>query len=590
MNSQPLSVWAPYARDLRVVTRDEGGEQVHPMRRANGDWWTSDVTATPGLRYGFQVDAGDGFSPTLPDPRSTSLPDGVHGLSRVDTRDHPWTDEDWTGRILPGSVLYELHVGTFSAAGTFAGVVDKLGYLRELGVTAIELMPVQPFGGERNWGYDGVAWHAVQESYGGRQGLKALVDAAHNEGIAVYLDVVYNHFGPDGNYNGFFGPYTSGGSTGWGEVININGENSDEVRRFILDSVRQWFEEFHIDGLRLDAVHSLDDRGARSILAQMQEVADEVAATTGIPRSLIAESDLNDPKVITAPEAGGFGLAAQWLDDLHHSLHTLVSGENHAYYADYGSLTALAKTLREAYFFTGGYSSYRGRNHGRPIDRELIPANRFVTYTTTHDQVGNRAAGDRPSMNLTPAQQVLKAAVIYCSPYTPMLFMGEEFGARTPFPFFVSHTDEELNRLTREGRMREFARSGWSADEVPDPAAPETFESAKLDWELSDDARQIFDAYRTLLRLRGELGLARPRLDQLTVEHGSTEEPWLIMGHEDVVLVANFSDRPLLVPVGGEEIIYSFTTPSISGAQIQLDAWGFAVVKSPVFGHPGLSA
>lgn len=579
MTSQPLKVWAPFARDLRLVTRSaDDTEQFHPMRPASGDWWVSDLSASVGLRYGFQVDQGEGFSPTLPDPRSTSLPDGVHGLSRVDSREYPWTDEDWTGRVLPGSVLYELHVGTFSAAGTFAGVVDKLGYLRELGVTAIELMPVQPFGGERNWGYDGVAWHAVQESYGGRQGLKALIDAAHHEGMAVYLDVVYNHFGPDGNYNSFFGPYTADGSTGWGDVVNIQGENSDEVRSFILDSARQWFAEFHVDGLRLDAVHSLDDRGAYSLLAQLQQVADEVTATTGVPRTLIAESDMNDPKVITAPEAGGFGLAGQWVDDIHHGLHTLVSGEDHAYYADYGTLGALAKTLREAFFFSGGYSSYRGRHHGRPVDRELTPADRFVTYTTTHDQVGNRASGDRPSMNLTPVQQVLKAAVIFCSPYTPMLFMGEEFGAQTPFPFFVSHTDDELNRLTREGRIREFSRSGWSADAVPDPAAPETFAAAKLDWNLDAGQREIFDAYRKMLTLRRELGLARPRLDQLIVEHGTSEKPWLAMGHEDVILVANFANEQVTAPHGGE-LIYSFTTPQVAADHTVLDAWGFALLR-----------
>ncbi|QGU07773.1 Malto-oligosyltrehalose trehalohydrolase [Corynebacterium occultum] len=548
------------------------------MNRTEGGWWVAEISAETGQRYGFQVDAGEGFSITLPDPRSTSLPDGVHGLSRVDDPTFDWSDDQWRGRVLPGTVLYELHVGTFSARGDFEGVVDKLPHLKDLGVSAIELMPVQPFGGERNWGYDGVAWMAVQESYGGRAGLKKLVDAAHAAGIAVYLDVVYNHFGPDGNYNGFFGPYTSGGSTGWGEVVNISGPDSDEVRAFILDTVRQWFSEFHIDGLRLDAIHALDDNGAPSILAQMQQIADEITATTGVPRSLIAESDLNDPKVISSPEAGGHGLAAQWADDIHHGLHTLISGENHAYYADFGSLEALLKTLRGAYFFTGDYSSYRGRHHGRAVNRELIPAHRFVTYTTTHDQTGNRAGGDRPSMTLTPEQQVLKAAVIYCSPYTPMLFMGEEFGARTPFPFFVSHTDAELNRLTREGRTREFSRSGWDVSQVPDPADPATFESAKLDWDFDEQAQRIHGAYRTLLRLRTEWGLARPRLDQLQVQGGSEEEPWLLMGHEDVTLLANLSATPVEIPQGGE-LIYSFTSPEVHPDRTLLDAWGFALLR-----------
>lgn len=578
-DSPTLRVWAPSAEAVRLITRSaEGGEDTHPMHRTTHGWWDSEVSVTPGLRYGFRVDTGQGWSPTVPDPRSTSLPDGVHGLSRVDDTGFPWTDRDWTGRVLPGSVLYELHVGTFTADGTFAGVVEKLPYLRELGVTAIELMPVQPFGGERNWGYDGVAWHAVQESYGGREGLKTLIDAAHRHGIAVYLDVVFNHFGPDGNYNGVFGPYTTAGNTGWGDVVNISGPDSDEVRAFILDAVRQWFSEFHVDGLRLDAVHAMDDTGAVSIMAQLQQVADEVTARTGVPRSLIAESDLNDPRVVTAPEAGGYGLAGQWVDDIHHALHTLVTGEDHAYYADFGSLEALVKTLREAYYFTGNYSSYRGRNHGRPVPLRQIPAHRFVTYTTTHDQTGNRAGGDRPSMSLSPAQQVLKAAVIYCSPYTPMLFMGEEFGARTPFPFFVDHTDEELNRLTREGRRREFARSGWSDDQVPDPAAEQTFDSAKLDWDFDDTATEIHHAYRTLLQLRAEHGLARPRLDELLVSRGGADETWLAMGHEDVILVANFSAEPTTVPYGGE-LLYSFTGPQVSATSTTLDAWGFALLR-----------
>lgn len=574
-----FSVWAPDAHDVRLVLQEEDvPEQQHPMSRVEGGWWVAGVSAEPGQRYGFQVDVGEGFSPTLPDPRSTSLPEGVHGLSRVDDPTFNWTDERWRGRVLPGTVLYELHVGTFSARGDFTGVIEKLPYLQELGVSAIELMPVQPFGGERNWGYDGVAWMAVQESYGGREGLKQLVDAAHAAGIAVYLDVVYNHFGPDGNYNGFFGPYTSGGATGWGEVVNISGTDSDEVRAFILDTVYQWFHEFHIDGLRLDAIHALDDTGAHSILTQMQQIADEATAVTGVPRSLIAESDRNDPKVVRSIEAGGQGLAAQWADDIHHSLHTLISGENHAYYADFGSLEALLKTLREAYFFTGNYSSYRGRHHGRPVNRELIPAHRFIAYTTTHDQTGNRADGDRPSMSLSPAQQVLKAAVILCSPYTPMLFMGEEFGARTPFPFFVSHTDPELNRLTRLGRAREFSRSGWDDSQVPDPAAPATFESARLDWDFDEQAEQIHRAYRVLLRLRGELGLARPRLDQLQVEGGSQQQPWLLLGHEDVALLANLSAEPLRIPHGGE-LIYSFTEPVVHPDHTLLDAWGFALVR-----------
>lgn len=571
---EPFSVWAPDARNVRLRL----AEDTLPMRATHDGWWVADRVAEPGMRYGFELFDGTEWSKTLPDPRSTAQPDGVHGLSEVTDPAFPWTSDLWTGRTLAGQVIYELHVGTFTPAGTFEGVVEKLGYLRDLGVTAIELMPVQPFGGNRNWGYDGVEWHAVHAGYGGPEGLKKLVDAAHNAGIGVILDVVYNHFGPDGNYNGMFGPYTAGGNTGWGEVVNISGPGSDEVRAYILDAVRLWLEEYRIDGLRLDAVHSLDDRGAHSILEQMQAIADDVAARTSVPRYLIAESDLNDPRLITGPDGGGYGLAGQWVDDIHHALHTLVSGERHAYYEDYGSLDALAKTLREGFFFTGTWSSFRGRTHGRAIDTTAVPAHRLVTYTTTHDQTGNRARGDRPSMTLSPAQQVLKAAVIYASPFTPMLFMGEEFGARTPFAFFCSHTNETLNQLTSEGRRREFARSGWDHDEVPDPADPATFDASKLDWEFSAEQQEIHAAYTQLLRLRRDLGLARPDLSRLIVETGPEDEKWLAMGHDDVMLVANLSDQPVTAPYGGE-LIWSFTEPSVELDRTTLEGWEFALIR-----------
>ncbi|SER38883.1 malto-oligosyltrehalose trehalohydrolase [Corynebacterium cystitidis] len=574
---QPYSVWAPFAHDVRLKLNGSTVEmhRVTDPCTNRSSWWTCDIVARPGDRYGFEVHDGEHWSITLPDPRTKSQPDGVHGLSEVLDPGFEWTDQDWTGRVLPGQVIYELHVGTFTPEGTFAGVVDQLDYLKALGVTTIELMPVQPFGGERNWGYDGVEWFAVQESYGGARGLKELVNAAHNKGIGVILDVVYNHFGPDGNYNGFFGPYTAGGSTGWGEVVNISTPGSDEVRRYILDTVLQWLDEFHIDGLRLDAVHSLDDRGAYSILEQIQDIADQVEARTGIPRPIIAESDLNDPRVITPKASGGYGLAGQWVDDIHHALHTVVSGEQHAYYEDFGSIELLADTLRHGFRFRNSWSGFRGRTHGRAIDLSTTSPARLVTYTTTHDQTGNRAKGDRPSQNLTPAQQVLKAAVIYFSPFTPMLFMGEEFGAQTPFPFFCSHTDDELNRLTREGRFREFARSGWDASDVPDPAAEETFESAKLDWDFTSEQEKIHAAYTRLLELRRELGLSRSDLRELQVDHGNT---WLTMGYDDVVLAVNLGEEPAVVPVGGQ-LIYSFTQPDVRDDETHLGGWEFAIIR-----------
>ncbi len=541
-------------------------------------WWVIDpdiVAPSAGQRYAFRLFDGTDWSKPLPDPRTRAQPEGVHGKSEVVDADFPWTDSAWRGLHLRGQVIYEVHVGTFSEAGTFEGVAEKLDYLLELGVTTIELMPVQPFGGERNWGYDGVDWFAVQDSYGGPLGLKKLVDAAHAKGLAVFLDVVYNHFGPDGNYNGMFGPYLTAGHTDWGDVVNLSGPASDEVRAFILDAVRQWLDEFHIDGLRLDAVHAYDDRRAFSIMEEIRRVSDSVAEKTGIPRTIIGETDQNDPRIVNDESVGGYGLSAQWLDDIHHCIHTLVSGERQAYYVDFGTVEILADTLRHAYRFRDTWSEYRRRTHGRPLDLAAIGPWRMITYTTTHDQTGNRAAGDRPSQSLTPTQQVLKAAVVLCSPFTPMLFMGEEFGARTPFPFFCSHTDDELNRLTREGRFHEFARLGWNPDEVADPSDPETYASAKLSWEFDRDQDEIFEAYQALLGLREQYNFAREDLRELQVENSDT---WLTMGYEDVVLAANFSAETVTVPVGGT-LLYSFGDPEVAAESTTLGPWGFALIE-----------
>lgn len=565
-----FEVWAPYANDVRL----EVDGQTHVMRAHDMGWWVSDVEKTPGQRYGFSIFNGENWSPVVPDPRSTEQPDGVHGLSQVSDTSFEWTDTDWTGRILAGQVIYELHVGTFTPEGTFDGLIDKLDYLKELGVTAIELMPVQPFAGDRNWGYDGVQWHAVHEGYGGRQGLKRLVNAAHNAGLAVFMDCVFNHFGPEGNYNGMFGPYTAGGSTGWGELVNLDGFGSDAVRDYIRDAVRMWLTEFHIDGIRLDAVQAMWDPGAIHLLEQLTYLKNEIEATTGIPRVLIAESDQNDPRLVGAQQAGGHGLDGQWIDDVHHAVHTLVSGENHAYYSDFGTTEVLAKCLKDVFYHAETFSTFRGRIHGRRLDTTIVPSSKFVTYTTTHDQVGNRARGDRPSMNLTPEQQVLKAATIYCSPFTPMIFMGEEFGAKTPFCFFVSHSDPELLRLTREGRLNEFKRMGWDESEVPDPGAVETFEKSRLVWDFDPEQQRIHEAYRTLLRLRRELRLGRPYLEHLEVEY---DEKWLSFSHGDITFVANFSAEPVTVPCGGT-LVYSFTSPTVGPDSTALDPWGFALI------------
>lgn len=493
------SVWAPLAENVDLVLRpaqsgtesEHDSEQRLPMSRGTDDWFHADVPAAAGDRYGFSVDG----SPVFPDPRSRRQPDGIHGLSEVWQIDSPRRP---LGRPLQGEVLYELHVGTFTEAGTFDAAIDKLDELKAVGVTAIELMPVQPFGGKRNWGYDGVMWHAVTDVYGGPDGLLRLIDAAHDRDLAVVLDVVYNHFGPDGNYTGVFGPYTAGGSTGWGDVVNLQGRDSDEVRAYILEAVRLWTQEFGIDGLRLDAVHALDDTGAVSIIEQIRDAAE--------PSWIIAETDQNDP-VYTE----GYKVA-QWNDDTHHAIHTVVSGEDHAYYSDFGTLEVLATTFQRVFWHDGRFSSFRGRTHGRPVTDPQTW--RFVTYTTTHDQTGNRAAGDRPSMNLTVSQQLAKATLVLTSPFTPMLFMGEEWGASTPFAFFVDHENEELNQATREGRMREFARAGWNPKDVPNPAAEETFRSSVLNWAERNDAQhaEILQGYTELLEFRRTHRLAEAEL------------------------------------------------------------------------------
>lgn len=628
-------VWAPYASEVRLLLGNPDAPAIfdmHPIADAthgygaNSGWFEADVARTPGDRYAFSLrahagygapdgESGDGSSPAvgdwtipLPDPRSQSQPDGPHGFSEVvDLGAYKWKDSTWSGRILPGGLIYELHVGTFSDSGDFEGLVEHLDHLIELGVTHIELMPVQPFGGDRNWGYDGVSWHSVHEGYGGPRGLQKLIDACHRKGLAVILDVVYNHFGPDGNYVGFFGPYTAGGSTGWGEVVNLTGDNSDEVRAYILDAVRQWLVDYHVDGLRLDAVHALHDEGAFHILEQMQVVADTVAAETGIPRSLIAESDQNDPRLVRPRAAGGFGLNAQWDDDVHHALHTLISGEDHAYYSDFGSVEALASALETGFWHTGTMSTFRGRTHGRPFDLSVQPMHAFVTYTTTHDQTGNRAVGDRPSMNLTPAQQVLKAAVIACSPFTPMLFQGEEWGASTPFAFFCSHEDPELQRLTREGRLREFARAGWDPKEVSDPSDPETFHRSKLNWqEVSEDSHAtILAAYRDLFALRkSHPSLRTPWSASVVTEYDEDNRCLVVVRSQDeremgarnsdafetVALVANFSDAETSVSLdsefGSAHLLHTFEDAAASivndeaaGPEISLPAWGYAVVS-----------
>ncbi|MGB6180561.1 MAG: malto-oligosyltrehalose trehalohydrolase [Rhodococcus sp. (in: high G+C Gram-positive bacteria)] len=583
-----LSVWAPTPERVQLHLAGE----LHPMTAQDG-WWTAEVPAADGDRYGFVVGDDDAV---IPDPRSPRQPDGVHESSALYSPEtYPWTDDSWTGRPLAGGVLYELHIGTFTTAGTFDSAIERLDYLVDLGVTFVEVMPVNGFNGTHNWGYDGVLWYAVHEGYGGPEGFQRFVDACHARGLAVTLDVVYNHLGPSGNYLEKFGPYMSEGANSWGQTVNVAGENSDAVRRYIIDNALRWFEEFHVDALRLDAVHAIADTTATHILEQLAVETAALSAHLGRPLSLIAESDLNDPTLITPRAGGGYGLTAQWDDDVHHAVHAAVSGERQGYYGDFGSMQCLATTLGQGFFHAGTYSSFRGRVHGRPIDRRIVPGSSLVAYTTTHDQVGNRAIGDRPGFSLDSGQLAIKAALVLLSPFTPMLFMGEEFDASTPFQFFTSHPEPELGEATANGRKAEFASHGWDSEDIPDPQDPATFHNSKLNWaEVSEgDHARVLECYRSLLTLRAErIEITDPWLTDVHVDYDE-DERWVCVqrshpacrrrgetaSEHGLRLVCNLSASPVTVPFGGTPILWwDEATPNETASATTVPGHSFVVL------------
>lgn len=567
-------MWAPRAETVQL----ELAGLRHPMRRNGGGWWSVRAGAEPGDRYGFLVDD----DPTvLPDPRSARQPDGVHGTSALHRLDPAvWTDSAWTGRSLAGSVFYELHIGTFTPVGTFDAAIDHLDHLVDLGVTTVELMPVNTFDGTHNWGYDGVLWYSVQESYGGPDGLQRFVNACHLRGLAVCLDVVYNHLGPSGNYLPRFGPYLTDGRNTWGQSLNLDGPGSDAVRRYIIDNALRWLRDFHIDALRLDAVHALRDHTAVHLLEELAVDTESLAAHLGRPLTLIAESDLNDPRLITPRAAGGYGLSGQWNDDLHHAVHSAVSGERQGYYSDFGSLACLSRTLTHGWFHAATYSSFRGRTHGRPIPRATIPGSALVSFTCNHDQIGNRALGDRPGSYLTPGQLAVKAALILASAATPMLFMGEEWGARTPFQFFTSHTDPQVGAATAAGRRAEFADHGWTAEEIPDPQDPETFARSKLDWsEIHREPHaRLLACYRALLTLRRTRPeFTDPWLARVWTDHDDTQR-WFVLGRGRLAVVCNLSEDDVVVPVHGR-VLLAWSPATETGAGTLVSGHSFAVLE-----------
>jgi maltooligosyltrehalose trehalohydrolase len=488
------------------------------MRRAERGWWEADgVGARAGTRYGFSLDGGD----VRPDPRSPSQPDGVLGLSEVvDHSAHDWRDGSWRGLRLAGSVIYELHVGTFSKAGSFDGVIEHLPHLVELGVNAVEIMPVAEFAGERGWGYDGVDLFAPHHAHGGPSGLKRLVDACHAAGLGVVLDVVYNHLGPVGNFLAEFGPYFSPRhSTGWGPALNFDGRGSDEVRRFVVDNALMWLRDYHFDGLRLDAVHAIADQSPVNILEQLEVEVQALGKALNHTLFLIAESDSNEPRLVRSRDAGGYGLEAVWSDDWHHAVHAALTGERTGYYLDFGSLGHLGKALRQAWVYDGVWSNHRERTRGRTAVG--VESHRFVVAIQNHDQVGNRALGERLPALVDEDKLAAAAALLLTSPFTPMLFEGEEWAATTPFLYFTDFADRELGNAVREGRRREFAAFGWNPDAISDPQDPATLERSRLDWsELAEpEHRRMFEWYRALIALRRRLPVSEdPVGEGVTVE------------------------------------------------------------------------
>jgi maltooligosyltrehalose trehalohydrolase len=516
-------------------------EDRHEGENGSGGWWVLDVPGLgAGTDYAFALDG----SPPRPDPRSRWQPRGVHGPSRLVGPGRPGVPGGgWRGFHLPSAVLYELHIGTFTPGGTFEAAVERLDHLVELGVTAVSLMPVNAFSGRHGWGYDGVGLYAVHEPYGGPEGLSRFVDACHRRGLGVVLDVVYNHLGPSGNYLGEFGPYfTDRYGTPWGPAVNLDGRGSDEVRRFFLDNAVMWLREYRMDGLRLDAVHAMVDTSAVHLLEELAVEVEALSTQLGRPLWLIAESDLNDPRLLWSRERGGHGLHAQWSDDFHHALHTAITGETDGYYSDFGRIRDIATALRYGYVYAGRHSRHRGRRHGRPP--EGLSGHRFLAYIQNHDQVGNRAQGRRIGHLVGTELVKVAAALVLTAPFIPMLFQGEEWSTSAPFQYFTDHEAPELGHAVREGRRSEFAAFGWDPASIPDPQDPETFQRSKLRWEEREERphAEVEAWYREVIALRRSLpDLLDPRLEAVVVDADETDRT-LVMRRGGVVVCCNLSE------------------------------------------------
>lgn len=566
-------VWAPRPQRVAVVL---GGRRL-PMARTADGWWTATAeSAVPGTDYAFSLDGG----PPRADPRSAFQPDGVFGRSRlVDHGGFAWSDHGWRGVPLPGAVIYECHIGTFSAPGTFAGAIERLPHLVELGVDALEIMPVAEFPGSRGWGYDPVNLFAPHHAYGGPEGLKRLVDAAHRHGIAVILDVVYNHFGPAGNYLPEFGPYlTSRYRTSWGDAVNFDGEDSAEVRRFVIDNALMWLRDYHVDGLRIDAVHAISDASPTHILAELTAEVRALAAHLRRTLIVIAESEVIDPKLVTSPDAGGYGLDACWADYWHHALHATLTGERAGYYRDYGPLPVLASALTHAWVRQDGHSSQGKQPTG-------IAGSQLVVCTQNHDQIGNRAAGERSAALMSHGRLAVAAALLLTSPFVPMIFQGEEWGATSPFLYFTDHADPRLADAVRDGRRADFAGFGWEPDAIPDPQDLSTFEAARLDWtEAGKDRHEDLLAwYRQLIGLRAAYpDLTDPRLDRA---HSTCDEAagWLTVRRGSLLIAANVGQADWICDLGKNAALLAGSDPAVrlTGDGVLLPPDTAAVVLAP---------
>ncbi|MDQ3569454.1 MAG: malto-oligosyltrehalose trehalohydrolase [Actinomycetota bacterium] len=573
-----FGVWAPSAR--RVVVEVDGRQA--PMEPTGGGWQGAEVSwAAANGDYWFVVD-GD----RLPDPRSQWQPHGVPGPSRlVDHGAFAWTDGAWRGLSLPSAVLYELHVGTFTPEGTFDAVIAKLDHLVGLGIDAVELMPVCEFPGSRGWGYDGVALYAPHHAYGGPDGLKRLVDACHSRGLGVVMDVVYNHLGPGGDYMQRYGPYLDPGrSTPWGPAVNLDGAGSDEVRAFFVDNAVMWFEDYHCDGIRVDAVHSMFDTSPVHLVEQLSVRAEEVSAHLGRHTVVIAESDLNDPRVVRRREVGGYGADAQWSDDFHHALHAVLTDEGAGCYADFGTMGHLAAAIERAFVYAGEYSTRRRRSHGR--HDPTLSGSRFLAYLQNHDQVGNRAGGERSAALMSTARLKVGAALVLTSPFLPLLFQGEEWGAATPFLYFADHRDPEVVSAVREGRLRDLASLGWLPGDVADPQDPTTFERSKLDWsELADGNRvsrhrELLDWYRRLIRLRRQLpALSDGRLDRVRTSYDERNR-WLVVERGPVTTACNLGSGRARLAARGRLVLGSVPALASDGDHIELPPDAVAVLRA----------